>query len=84
MRMATTEISTFDPDWVSPPGETIRDLLEERCWSLTEFGKKLGWEPDRVDGLLNGEASISLEIAIGLEQIFGASADFWTIRQVPV
>jgi HTH-type transcriptional regulator / antitoxin HigA len=81
LRMATTEISTFDPDWVSPPGDTIRDLLEERSWSLAEFGKRLGWGTDRIDGLLNGETSISFEIALDLEQILGASANFWTIRE---
>ena len=79
--MATTEISTFDPDWVSPPGDTIRDLLEERCWSFAEFGEKLGWRSERVDGLLNGEAPISLEIARSLEHILGGSADFWTVRE---
>ena len=27
----------FDPEWVSPPGDTIVDLLEERGWPQSEL-----------------------------------------------
>lgn len=32
---------TFKPDWVSPPGETIADLLEEKDWTQAQLAVKL-------------------------------------------
>ena len=36
----------FAPDWVSPPGDTIADVLEERGWTQAEFARRLStlWE----------------------------------------
>ena len=31
----------FLPDWVSPPGETISDIAEERGWSQGELASVL-------------------------------------------
>jgi hypothetical protein len=30
----------FTPDWVSPPGDTIADLLEERDWTQVQFAER--------------------------------------------
>ena len=32
---------TFKPDWVSPPGDTIADLLEEKDWTQAQLAEKL-------------------------------------------
>lgn len=29
----TEQEMPFEPDWLSPPGDTIADVLEERGWS---------------------------------------------------
>ena len=40
--MTEQELS-FTPDWVSPPGDTIIDALEERDWTQSQFAERLGY-----------------------------------------
>ena len=55
-----TETNTqFEPKWVSPPGDTILDLIEEQGWSQTEFAERSGYTPKHVSLLINGKASIT-------------------------
>ena len=35
----------FQPDWVSPPGDTIIDLMDEHGISDEELSKKIGLSP---------------------------------------
>ncbi len=47
--------SPFAPDWVSPPGDTILELIEERGWTQSELAKRLGYTEKHVSQLLNGK-----------------------------
>lgn len=38
----TEFLQTFTPDWISPPGETIADLIEEREWNQLDLASRLG------------------------------------------
>ena len=73
--------SEFNPDWVSPPGETIADILEERSYSQLEFAQRMGYTPKHANELLRSRAPISLETARKLELVLGATADFWIARE---
>ena len=53
----------FRPDWVSAPGDTIADILEERNLSPAEFAQRMGYTPERANELLHGRAIISIETA---------------------
>jgi len=68
---------SYNPDWVSPPGDTIVDITEERGLSLEGLAVSLGMVKKDFTQLIRGEAPITLEIASKLEQIFGVSAEFW-------
>ena len=35
-----TDARPFRPDWVSVPGDTIADLLEERAWSQQDLATR--------------------------------------------
>lgn len=77
-----TEVSQpFTPDWISPPGETIADLIEEREWSQADLAKRLGYTTKHVNLLINGKASITEEAALKLESVLGSSASFWLSRE---
>ena len=55
-----TELSTpFSPDWVSPPGETILDLIEERGWTQGELSHRLGYTEKHVSQLINGRVPLT-------------------------
>jgi len=73
--------ATFTPDWVSPPGETIADLLEERGWTQVEFAERTGFTTKHISLLINGKASITEETALKLERVLGSNARFWLTRE---
>ncbi len=76
-----TEKNDFQPDWVSVPGDTIIDLLEEQNLSTIEFALRMGLTVADANELLHGRASISIEIARRLEGVIGGSAEFWMTRE---
>jgi len=71
-----TDTREFQPDWASPPGDTISDLLKERSLSTVEFAELIGQTPEEVDYLLLGRSTITLGTARQLERVLGASVEF--------
>ncbi|HEX7035477.1 MAG TPA: helix-turn-helix domain-containing protein [Pseudomonadales bacterium] len=76
-----SEVTPFRPNWISPPGETIADLLEEASWSQAEFAERMGTSRKFVNQLISGEASLTDETAVKLERVFGSSVRFWLARE---
>ena len=71
----------FEPNRVSPPGDTILDLLEDRGWTQTEFAERTGYKAKHVYLLISGKASITEETALRLERVLGGTASFWLSRE---
>lgn len=74
---AFATLADFAPDWISVPGDTIADLLEERGWTQAELALRTGFTRKHINQLLKGEAPISEETALKLEKVFGSTARFW-------
>lgn len=70
----------FDPDWVSPPGDTILDLLKVTNTSRPMLASLLNVTVNVVEGLLNGDVPICYGVAVGLARKFGSSPEFWMER----
>lgn len=62
----------FRPDWVSPPGDTIADLMEERGWPQAELAVRLGYTTKHVSQLINGKAAATEDTALRFERVLGA------------
>lgn len=77
----TEQTTVFQPDWVSPPGDTIADLLEEKGWSQAEFAQRCGYTTKHASLLINSKASITEDTALKLERVLGSSARFWLVRE---
>jgi HTH-type transcriptional regulator/antitoxin HigA len=75
------EVSSFRPEWVSAPGDTVSRILQERQISREDFSQKIGWSVDQVEALLRGSAHITEETATILASTLGASAGFWITRE---
>ena len=71
----------FSPDWVSPPGETVLDMAEERGWSQVELARRLGYTQKHVSQLVNGKVPLSVDAALRLERVLGSPAEFWLSRE---
>jgi HTH-type transcriptional regulator/antitoxin HigA len=71
----------FAPDWVSPPGDTILDLMEDREWTQVELAERLGFSLKHVNLLINGKVALTEDAAIRLQSVLGASVGFWLKRE---
>ena len=80
-RMQRRDFLSYCPDWVSPPGETLADILEERGITRSQFGKMMGWSVEDVERVIEGEKMIDSEIALAFESVLGISSIFWLNRE---
>lgn len=71
----------FAPDWVSPPGDTIFDLMEEREWTQAELAKRLGYSRKHTNQLIKGKAALTEDAAIRLSNVLGAPINYWLKRE---
>lgn len=69
------------PNWISPPGETILDILEERGWSQSDLAERTGYTRKHINQLVKGNASITEDTALKLERVLGSTAAFWLNRE---
>lgn len=60
-----------------PPGDVIREELEERGWRQGDFAKILGWPISAVNELLSAKRSITVATAKKLEEALGVPAETW-------
>jgi plasmid maintenance system antidote protein VapI len=72
----------FKPDWASPPGNTIKDILVEEEMSKEEFAEEMNLSIDQATDLLAGRARITLATARRLNLVFSGGVEFWMRRDL--
>mgnify|MGYP000650932102 FL=1 len=72
---------TFRPDWVSPPGHTIAEVLASRKIAVAAFAEQLGWDIKRAQRLLDGKLKLTPDIAAALVHVVGSTERFWLARE---
>jgi len=70
----------MDPNWASPPGETIRRLLAAREVPAEDLADRMGLRTDQFEALILGHSRITLAIAEALAETLGSSSRFWLAR----
>ena len=68
-------------DWISPPGDTILDIAEERGWTIEQLSQQLNYTIEYTNQLIGGEALIDKDVATRLEQVLGSTSSFWLNRE---
>jgi len=63
------------------PGYYIKDMIEEMNMTQSELAKRLDTTDKTISKLINGEISLSDEIAQKLSNMLGTSAKFWLNMQ---
>jgi len=65
------------------PGLILKDtvLREDGGMSVTAFAEKLGMTRTAISRVVNGKASISAELAVGLAALMNVSARSWLTMQ---
>jgi HTH-type transcriptional regulator/antitoxin HigA len=77
-----TETSlVYTPREATPPGATLRDLMEERDWKQRELAHRLGRPAQAVNEILAGKKEITEDTALELERVLQVPAQFWLARE---
>ena len=71
----------YQPDKVSPPGETLLEVLEDRGITQAELAERTGCPRKTIDEIVRGRAAITPETALQLERVLGVPASFWSARE---
>ncbi|MFC5359075.1 ImmA/IrrE family metallo-endopeptidase [Azospirillum himalayense] len=75
------ETTEFKPQWASPPGATIIDILEQKGMSIEDFCSAMQTSERLASKIISGDAEIDARLAIKLENVLGGSAAFWLRRE---
>jgi plasmid maintenance system antidote protein VapI len=71
-----TSRNEYNPDFVSPPGDTVEDIIEERELNVTQLAKQLGLTKEEFDLFLAGNKALIPELTV-----LGSSRAFWLERE---
>ncbi|MFC0864859.1 helix-turn-helix domain-containing protein [Sphaerimonospora cavernae] len=66
-----------DLDYAVPPGDTLRELLEEKGMTQRELAERVGLSPKHVNQLIHGLVRLTPEVAESLERVVGTPARLW-------
>ena len=69
------------PDYVSVPGETLSEALEERAMTQADLAQRIGRSRKTINEIIRGKAPITPETALLLERALGIPARFWSNRE---
>ena len=82
--MATADKALYtlgDTDYAVPPGETLRELLDEQGLTQRDLARRADLSPKHVNRLLQGLVPLSADIAQRLERVTGTPARIWNSRE---
>lgn len=71
----------YAPDIVTPPGETLLEMLEERGMTQSDLADRTGRSKKTVNEIIKGKATITPATSLLLERVLGVSASFWNERE---
>lgn len=68
----------FQPNYAIHPGEYLEELLDARDMSQAELAIRLGISKKHISNIINGKASVTVDIAHALEKVFSDyTAKYW-------
>jgi HTH-type transcriptional regulator/antitoxin HigA len=73
--------SQYQPDVVSPPGETLREMIDDLGMTQAELARRTGRPKKTINEIIQGKGAITPRTALQLERVLGAPASFWNARQ---
>lgn len=74
-------VNMYHPDTVSPPGETLEEVLEEREMTQAELAERTGRPKKTINEIVQGKQAITPETALQFERVLGTPASFWLAHE---
>lgn len=75
-------MNNFIPAQCFPPGEFLKDELNARKVSVSDFAKIVGMSVQEVSDIIDGELHIGVHEAEKLGSALGVSSAFWANSQM--
>ncbi len=73
--------SAYRPDVVTPPGETLKEIIDHIGMSKVELADRIGKTPKTVGEIIKHSAPITPSTAMELENVLGVPSSFWNNRE---
>ncbi len=80
--MVSAIVNKYEPDYVSPPGETLLETIESLGMTQIQLAERTGRPPKTISEIVKGKAAITPDTALQLEKVLGVPATFWTNREM--
>lgn len=71
----------YKPDFVTPPGETLEEILEVIGMSQVDLARRMGRPTKTINEIIKGKTGITPETALQLELVLDTPARFWINRE---
>jgi addiction module HigA family antidote len=71
----------YNPEAVSPPGDTLLETLEYIGMTQSDFAERTGRPKKTISEIIQGNAAITAETALQFESVLGTPASFWLNRE---
>ena len=69
------------PDFVTSPGETLSEMLDERKMTQAELAERMGRPKKTINEIIQAKTAITPETSVQFERVFGVPAEFWINRE---
>lgn len=70
-------VNQYNPDFVLPPSETLKEILETRGMTQADLSERTGCSLQTINDIINGTTAITPHIALQFERVLDISASFW-------
>jgi len=67
----------FEPDFLPPPGATLKETIAEIGLNQVNLARRLGITAKHVNEIIKGKKAITPEMALKLEKVLSVPASFW-------
>ena len=71
----------YQPDFVSCPGETLRETIEAVGITPAALAERTGMTVEAIDEIVEGKAAITAEVALQFASVLSVPAGFWLKRE---
>jgi addiction module HigA family antidote len=71
----------FVPDVVTPPGDTLQEIIDTIGMTKAELADRIGKTAKFINDIINHHATITPTTAMELEKVLGTPASFWNNRE---
>jgi addiction module HigA family antidote len=71
----------YMPDYVTPPGETLQEILDTIGMTKAELADRIGKTPKTIGEIIKHGAPVTPGTAMELEKVLGTPASFWNNRE---